>query len=117
MPGTVVTPGTGMKIGALAGAFGFVVHATWTTVSFVMLKSSNEFRRIFQEQMEKSLSSNPDPKARQLLEQFVGWMSSPVGLATLIVLSLLLVAVLFLLFTAAGGALGAAIFSRRKEIG
>ena len=79
-------------------------------MSFVLLKSSNEFRRVFQEQMEKSLSSNPDPRARQLLEQFVSWMSSPVGLATLIVLSLLLVALFFLLFTAAGGALGGVDF-------
>lgn len=115
VPGTVITPGMGMKLGALSGAFGFIVHAIWTTVSFIALKSSNEFRRIFQEQMEKTLSSNPDPKAKELLDQFVTWMSSPIGLATLIVLSLLLVAVFFLIFTAAGGALGASVFGRRRE--
>jgi hypothetical protein len=82
-----------------------------------MLRSSDEFRRVFQAEMEKSLSSAPDPKARQLLEQFVGWMSTPTGLATLIVLSLLLVGVFFVVFTAAGGALGASIFSRRRDLG
>jgi hypothetical protein len=114
-PGTIVTPGMGMKIGALAGGFGFVVHALWTMISFVTLKSSNEFRRLFQEQMDKSLAANPDPKARAMVEQFVGWMSSPQGLATLMVVGMILVAVFFLLFTAAGGALGASIFPRRKD--
>ncbi len=114
-PDTIVTPGMGVKIGALAGVFGFIVHALWTVISFVRLKSLGEVRRMLQEQAEKSLAANPDPKARELVEQFVGWMSTPQGLATLMVLGLMLVAVFFLLFTAAGGALSASIFPRRKN--
>jgi hypothetical protein len=115
LPGTPVTPGMGMRLGALAGLFAFLINAVVTTLSFVLFRSSSDFRRAMQEQMEKQIASNPDPKAQEIVQRLVDWMSTPQGAATLIVVVLLVMAVMFVLFCSAGGALGASMFGRRRE--
>ena len=115
LPGTLVTPGMGMRLGALAGLFAFMINAVVTTLSFVLFRSSSSFRRAMQEQMEKQMSGNPDPKAQEMLQHMMDWMSTPQGAATLIVVVLVVMAVMFVLFCSAGGALGASMFARRRE--
>lgn len=116
VPGTTITPGMGMRVGALAGVFGFLINAVVTAVSFVAFRTSNEFRRAMQQQMDKQMAGNPDPKVKEMMQQMLAWMSTPQGAATLVVIALLFVAVVFLIFTAAGGALGASMFGRRREL-
>ena len=115
VPGPLITPGMGMKLGALAGVFAFVIHAIVNTVSFVAFRSSSEFRRALQEQMDKQLANSPDPRAQQIMRQMFDWINTPQGMATFMVLILVLLAVMFVVFTAAGGALGASMFGRRRE--
>jgi hypothetical protein len=115
MPGTLITPGMGMRVGALAGVFGFLMNAVVSTVSFVAFRSSGDFRRTMQEQMNKQMSSNPDPKVREMMQHMLEWIGTPQGAATMMVLVLMVLAVVFLLFSAAGGALGASLFGRRRE--
>jgi len=110
LPGIVITPGMGMKVGALAGAFGFVVNAIVTTVSFVTLRSTGDFRKAMEDQMQRQMASNPDPKVQAMMQQMFDWMSSPQGAATLIVVALLFIGIVFVVFCAAGGALGASMF-------
>ncbi len=115
MADTVVTPGMGMRLGALAGVFGFAINAVVTTLSFVMFRSNGNFRRAMQQQMEKQMTGNSDPKAQEIMQRMMDWMSTPQGAATLIVAVLVIMAVMFVLFTAAGGALGASMFGRRRQ--
>lgn len=110
VPGTFITPGMGMRLGALTGAFGFVANAIVSTVSFVTFRSNGSFRKAMEEQMQKQMASNPDPKVQQMMQQMFDWMSTPQGAATLIVLVLLVMGILFIVFSAAGGALGASMF-------
>ena len=114
-PGTLVTPGMGMKLGALAGVFAFVINAVVTTVSFVAFRSSSDFRRALQEQMEKQLANSSDPKAQEIMRQMFDWINTPQGMATFMVLILVVLAVMFVIFTAAGGALSASMFGKRRE--
>ena len=114
-PGTMITPGMGMRLGALAGVFAFVVNALVTTASFVFRSSRADFRRTLQEEMSKKIASNPDPKVQEMMQRMLEWPSTPQGVATLIVLVLIVMFVMFILFTAAGGALGASMFGRRRE--
>jgi hypothetical protein len=109
VPGTLITPGMGMKLGALAGVFGFMVNAVMTVLSFVVFRSSSDFRRAMQEQLEKQMASNPDPKAQAMVKHFMDWMSTPQGAATIVL------GVVFIVITAAGGALGASMSGRRRE--
>ena len=115
VPGTLITPGMGMRVGALAGVFGFVVNAVVSTVSFLAFRANGDFRRAMQEQMDKQLSSNPDPKVREMAQRMLDWIATPQGAATMMVLVLVTLAIVFVLFTAAGGALGASLFGRRRE--
>jgi len=115
VPGTLITPGMGMKLGSLAGVFAFVIHSVVITVKFVAFRSNNDFRRVLQEQMEKQMASPPDPKAQEIMRQMLDWISTPQGMATFMVLILVVSAVVFVIFTAAGGALGASMFGKRRE--
>ena len=116
VPGVLVTPGMGMRLGALAGVFAFAVNAVVTTVSFLLFRTNADFRRSMQEQMEKQIASNPDPKVQEMVQHMMEWMTTPQGSATLLVGVLLVLAVFFVLFCAAGGALGASMFGRRREL-
>ena len=113
VPGTFVTPGMGMRIGAVAGAIGYVATTIWTVLRFA--SNSQEFRTAMQEQMDKSLASNPDPRAQEIMRQFVGNLNTPQGLATFFVLILAFMGIVFVIFSAAGGALGASMFARRRD--
>jgi hypothetical protein len=114
-PETLITPGMGMKLGALAGLFGFVVNSVVSTVSFLTLRSRGDFRHAMEQQMQKQMAANPDPKVQEMMQRMVEWMTTPQGAATIIVFFLLIMGVVFVLFTAAGGALGASMFRQRRE--
>ena len=115
VPEASVTPGMGMKLGALTGMIAFAVNAAVTVVSFVALRSTGEFRKALDEQMQKQMASNPDPKVQEMVQRMMDWMTTPQGAATLIVLVLLFMAVMFVVFCGAGGAIGASMFGRRRE--
>jgi hypothetical protein len=115
VPATVITPGMGMRLGAFTGAIGFAVNAVLTTASFLTFRARGDFRQTMEEQMQRQMSSNNDPKVQEMMQRMVVWMATPQGIATLIVVSLLVLAVMFILFCAAGGALGASMFGRRRE--
>ena len=54
--------------------------------------------------MNKQMASNPDPKVREMMQHMIDWIATPQGAATMIVLVLAALAVVFVLFSAAGGA-------------
>ena len=114
VPATFVTPGMGMRIGAFSGVVGFVASTFWLVFQFA--KNSQEFRTALEEQMEKSIGANPDPRAQDILRQLMNNLNTPQGLATFFVLILVVMAIAFVVFTAAGGALGAAMFVRRRDV-
>jgi disulfide bond formation protein DsbB len=114
IPGMIVTPGMGMRIGAVSGAIGYVATTVWSVLRFA--SNSQEFRTAMQEQMDKSLAANPDPRAQEIMRQFMGNLNTPQGLATFFVLILAIMAVVFVIFSAAGGALGASMFARRRDL-
>ena len=114
VPGAVVTPGMGMRMGALSGAIGFVVTTIWSVFRFA--RDNAEFRTAMQEQMEKSLAAQSDPRAQDVMRQFMNTLNTPQGLATFFVLVMVLMAIVFVVFSAAGGALGASMFARRRDL-
>jgi hypothetical protein len=114
VPAALVTPGMGMRIGAVSGVVGFVASTFWLVFQFA--RNSQEFRSALQEQMEKSIGSNPDPRAQDIMRQFMNNLNTPQGLATFFVLLLVIIAIAFVVFSAAGGAIGAAMFAKRRDV-
>ena len=104
-----------MRVGALAGLIGFIVNAIVTTAAFVARRGSGELQQQMQEQMRKQMAGTQDPQVQQAMQRMVEWMSTPQGAATMIVVVLIVMGIVFVLFTAAGGALGASMNSRRRE--
>ena len=111
---TPITPGMGLRVGALAGGFGFLVSAAFYTASFIALRSSGEFRRAFEAQMQSRLQNNPSPEMQQAVHTAMDWMSTPRGAATAMIILLVILAAAFVLFCGAGGALGASMSGRRR---
>lgn len=109
--GTLITPGMGMKIGALAGLFGWLPNAVVFTMTFVGLRNSGNFRRAMEEAMQHQLAGSTDPKAHEMMQTLLEWMSTPQGAATVVAA----LGVVFLLITAAGGAIGASVFGKRRD--
>ncbi len=114
IPGAIVTPGMGMRIGAASGAIGFVATTIWSVFRFA--RHGEEFRSAMAEQMDKTLASNPDPRAQEMMRQFMATLNTPEGLATFFVLVMIIMAIVFIVFSAAGGALGASMFARRRDL-
>ncbi len=115
VPGTTVTPGMGMRLGALAGVFGFLANALTSIVSFVALRNTGNFHRAMEEQMQSQMAGNSDPKVQQMMQNLLDYMSTPQGAATMIAVFLLIFGAVFVLLSAAGGALGASFSGRRRE--
>ena len=101
-----------MRIGALSGTIAFVVSTLWNVYQFT--RNTQEIRSILSEQMQKTISSNPDPRVQEIMRQFMNNLNTPQGLATFFVIILIIMAVVFVIFSAAGGALGASMFGRRN---
>lgn len=115
IPGTTITPGMGMRLGALAGIFGFLFNAVTSLISFVALRNTGSIRHAMEEQMQTQLAGNSDPQAQHMMQNLLDYMSTPQGAATMIAIFLLIFGIVFVLLSAAGGALGASFFAPRRQ--
>lgn len=114
VPDTFITSRMGLRIGALAGVFAFLLNAIGTTLLFTV--AGDMVRKMLQEQLQTSIAKSPDPKAQQILQDFMAKLSTPDGMATFFVLLLIVLGVLSVVFGAAGGALGASMSRRRSGL-
>ena len=115
IPGASVTPGMGMRLGALAGLLGFLANAITSVFSFLVLRNTGNFRTAMQEQMQVQMAGNTDPQVHQMMQNLLDYMSTPQGAATMITVFLLIFGAIFVVLSAAGGALGASIFGPRDR--
>jgi len=107
---SVLTPGMGMKLGALTGLFGALPIAIMSLASFAAIRTSTEMRQAIEEQMRKQMPANADPKLQEMMQNMLAWVSTPQGAATMAAFLLLV----FVVLSAAGGALGASLSGRRQ---
>jgi uncharacterized protein involved in cysteine biosynthesis len=109
-----VTPWMGAKLGLLAGGWGFGLLAVLSTFRLFAASERTELRAAFREKLSEATSSTVDPGVRQAMEQFRGYIASDHGLVIMVLFFLVVAAVFFLIFSALGGALGAAMFGRES---
>lgn len=115
-----VTPWMGAKLGVLSGGLGFGLLALLSALRLFAASERSELRAAFREKMQEAMANAADPDVRQAMEQFRNYISTDRGLVLMVILFLGIAAVFFLVFSALGGALGAALFGRessRKEPG
>jgi hypothetical protein len=113
-----VTPWMGAKLGLLAGGWGFGLLALLSTFRLFAYSERMALRDAFREKLQEATASTSDPEVRQAMEQFRGYIATDHGLIIMVLIFLVIAGVFFLIFSALGGALGAALFGResgRKE--
>jgi len=109
-PEQQLTPGMGAKVGAATGLFAFVIFAVLTALQLLLTRKSGQFRDMVQKVVEESAARNSDPQVQQMLQRLL----SPEGLATMVTLAMVMFLFAFVIFSAVGGALGAALLSTSK---
>jgi hypothetical protein len=114
VPTSPVRPGMGMRIGALAGVFAFIVSAIMTTVLFST--EGEQLRKLMEEQINAKVAATPDPRSQELLQQLIAKLNTPEGLATIFLWGLVVIAVIFVVFSALGGAMRASFRARRRGV-
>jgi hypothetical protein len=109
-PAAQLTPAMGARLGAVSGALGFGIFAILISIEVVVFRAGEDLRKTLLEAVRQSAARSPDPQAQQMLE----YLKTPQGLALVMVLGLIVMFLIFLIFSSLGGAVGAALL-RRKD--
>lgn len=107
----MLTPGMGARLGAVTGALGFVYFTIFTALEVLVFHSGGELHNALLQAVQQSISRTADPQAQQALQ----YLKSPPGLALVMTMGLALMFVVFLLFSTAGGVVGAALLRRKPR--
>ena len=107
-----VTPWMGAKLGVMAGGLGFGLLALMSTLRLFAASDRSDLRVAFRDRMQEAMSTAADPQVRQAMEELRNYIATDRGLIVMVLLFLAIAAVLFLVFSALGGATGAALFGR-----
>ncbi len=107
----LVRPFAGMKLGVFAGMFSFLLSAIAVVGMFTL------GRGMVQQSMREAMSlssKNVDPQSLQIMQKMVDQMNTPEGLITICIVILFVLFAITFLFSAVGGALGAAMFGKDR---
>jgi hypothetical protein len=105
-----LSAGTGAWLGVLSGALGFGVLLVILGVTAAF--RPGQIRSSILNVVQEYAARNPDPRMQQVLELF----KTPEGFAVMMALGLAMTLVAFLIFSAAGGAIGAVLLRRKDRL-
>ena len=106
-PGEVLT-GQGVRLGAVMGLCSF---AFWMLFRIAAEALRGGFQQRMVEQLHRSAAANPDPNVQEV----VGKLATPEGMAIFVTLMIVIVLVSFVIFGIIGGAIGASVWGRRSS--
>jgi hypothetical protein len=109
-PNSNLTSWMGTQLGALSGAIGFGLFTVFVAV-VTLFSGTQRLRSIALDAISQSIARTADPQVRLALEYF----KSPSGLVFMLIMGCFSLFLLFLLFSALGGAIGATWMRRRKR--
>ena len=110
-PGTRLTVGMGIRLGAISGAVGFCALVIFLGLA-AAFRSGAEIHEAILKFVQQYAAHSPDPRMEQVLELF----STPGGFVLMMVMSLVMTLVAFLILSGIGGALGAALLRRKERL-
>jgi hypothetical protein len=113
MTGGEVPVSTGAKIGAAAALASFIAFAVMIVLGCVFAGPEVRQQVILRVQMTQSQMT--DPQSRAAAQSLLQQLNTPEGFATMVTIGMGLLLVFFLVFGAAGGALGAKLFGRSQR--
>lgn len=104
--GQALTVRSGARLGWITGVFCFAIITVFFTVSILSIANRGGLAGFYREQFAAKGASDVN------VQQFLEILESPGGLATVLILSLLFLFVLFTLLPTLGGALGAKMLAK-----
>lgn len=99
---------SGARMGAITGIFGFTISVVFFTLSVAILSTQGGFAKFYRDQLEGRMGRPAE------FEQFLQFLQTPVGFATVIFVSVGMLFALFVIFPTLGGVLGAKVFERDR---
>ncbi|MBI3682128.1 MAG: zinc ribbon domain-containing protein [Acidobacteria bacterium] len=106
--GQALTVASGARMGWITGLFSFVIATVFFTFSVLLITSEGGFAKFYRDQLQDRMGRDAD------LERFFQMLQTPGGLSTVLLLTLAILFVLFTVFPALGGALGAKVLERDR---
>lgn len=114
-PHAMVRTSTGLKMGALAGLFGFLMYGTVASLAMISGQVRSQFRVEMANSLKQAATRSADPRAADMIRPFVDGLNTPGGLATMFGLMLFFLLIFFVLLSGIGGAVGASLFGHRRS--
>lgn len=107
--GWPLTSGTGAKLGAVTGLIGYAIFSIVAAIDFT--RPNSTLRQMLTQALQEAASRNSDPAVQDMYHK----MSTPEGMAIMVVAMMIVLFAFFLGLGAAGGALGASLTRRNRR--
>lgn len=114
-PHAEVRTSTGLKMGALAGLFGFLLYGIMFSLTMISAQTRSQFRADTAKALQDAAAKATDPRAADMVRGFIDHLNTTSGLASMFVLMLIFTLVFFVLLSGIGGAVGASLFGHRRS--
>jgi len=103
--------GSGAKLGAITGGFGFGIYALLMALEMAIFRNSGELKTALIDAVDKAAARSADPQAQAAAAQ----LKSPEGLALIMGAGLLFLCVVFIVAASLGGAFGSSLLKNRRH--
>jgi uncharacterized RDD family membrane protein YckC len=110
-PETAVSTGMGARLGIASGLLGFLFYSVPQAIRLALFYSGAAIRETMQKAVEQSAAQSADPRAQEMMRNFM----SPGALAAIFTFLVVLFFLVFLVFSSLGGVIGAAIWGDRQS--
>ena len=110
-PETVISTGMGARLGIVSGLLGFLFYSVPQALRLALFHSGSAIRETMQKAVEQAATQSPDPRAQEMMRNFM----SPGALAAIFTFLVVLFFLVFLVFSSLGGVIGAAIWGDKRS--
>lgn len=105
----------GFRIGAAAGAMGFLINLVLNLLSMLTPTGRNLLREYVKRSMDNALASNPDPAQAEQIRKISEQLNTPAGLTALFVVAMIIGGILLIILSGFGGSMGAYLFGKHEH--
>lgn len=108
---SVLTTSMGARLGALCGIFGFAIFSIFTAVQVLVFHAGNELRASLLQSIKEAAAKTTDPQMQPVFD----YLRTSAGLQLAMATSFVVILLMFLVLSSAGGAIGAALLRNQRR--
>lgn len=107
----VLTSGMGARLGALSGILGFALFSIFTAAQVLVFHAGDQIRSNLLESIKEAAAKTPDPQMQPIFD----YLRTPAGMQLAMATGFIVILLMFLVLSSAGGVLGVALLRRRQK--